>query len=60
MSDFTNLHLKWLDPGAGTGNYSIVLYFRLLDGLKDKITDIEERKDYIIENMIYIKSVNIT
>lgn len=52
--DFTNLHLKWLDPGAGTGNYSIVLYFRLLDGLKDKITDIEERKDYIIENMIYM------
>ncbi len=52
--DFTNLHLKWLDPGTGTGNYSIVLYFRLLDGLKDKITDIEERKDYIIENMIYM------
>ena len=23
--------LKWLDPGCGSGNFSIVLYFKLLD-----------------------------
>ena len=27
---FKNPNLKWLDPGAGTGNFSIILYFKLL------------------------------
>lgn len=60
---YKNPDLKWLDPGCGTGNYSIILYYKLLDGLKDTIKDVEERKRHIIENMIYmveIQSKNIT
>ena len=51
---YENPKFKWLDPGAGTGNFSIILYFRLLHHLKPHFPDIEERKDHIIKNMIYI------
>ncbi len=50
---YENPNLKWLDPGAGTGNFSIYLYYKLLEGLKE-IPDINSRKDHIISNMIYI------
>lgn len=59
---FENPILKWLDPGCGRGNFSIILYFRLLEGLSKKIPNIEERKKHIIKNMIYmieIRSENI-
>lgn len=51
---FENPNLKWLDPGAGTGNFSISLYFKLLEHLKPVFFDTEERKDHIIKNMIYM------
>ena len=51
---FEDPSLKWLDPGAGTGNFSIILYFKLLEHLKEKIPDIEERKNHIIKKMIYM------
>ena len=51
---FKNPYLKWLDPGCGTGNFSIILYFKLLDHLEKVIPDIESRKNYIIQNMIYM------
>jgi SAM-dependent methyltransferase len=48
---FKNPNLKWLDPGSGTGNFSIFLYYKLLENL-DLDNDI--KKDHIIKNMIYI------
>ncbi len=60
---YKNPDLRWLDPGCGTGNFSIILYYKLLDGLKDVIKDSRERKRHIIEKMIYmveIQSKNIT
>lgn len=51
---FENPSNKWLDPGAGKGNFSIILYFKLLDSLSKKISDIEERKKHIIKNMIFM------
>ena len=51
---FKNPCLKWLDPGCGTGNFSIILYFKLLVHLEEAIPEIESRKDYIIKNMIYM------
>ena len=51
---FENPNLTWLDPGSGTGNFSIALYFKLLEHLKQNIPDIEERKDHIIKNMIFM------
>jgi hypothetical protein len=51
---FENPSLKWLDPGSGTGNFSIVLYFKLVEGLKETIPDLDMRKNHIIKNMIYM------
>ena len=51
---FKNPNLKWLDPGAGTGNFSICLYYKLLSSLENIIEDLEERKNHIIKNMIFM------
>lgn len=59
---FQNPLYKWLDPGSGTGNFSIILYYKLLVGLETVIPDVEERKEHIIKNMIYmieLRSENI-
>lgn len=53
-SVFTQKDKKWLDPGAGTGYFSIYLFDKLNKGLISVIPNEEERKSHIIENMIYI------
>ena len=59
-SIFEELNLKWGDiTGSGIGNFSIVLYYRLMDGLKNIIINENERKKHIIENMIYMAEYNI-
>lgn len=55
---FKNKDYKWLDPGAGHGNYSLCLYFILFISLKEIIPDTNERKKHIIENMIYMVEFN--
>ena len=55
---FQNKDLKWLDAGAGCGNYSMCLYSILFNELKHRITDTEERKKHIIENMIFMVEYN--
>ena len=45
--------LTWLDPCCGPGNYGIVIYFRLMQGLKNIIKEEEKRRKHIIENMLY-------
>jgi site-specific DNA-methyltransferase (adenine-specific) len=47
-------NLKWLDPAAGMGNFTIVAYLRLMEGLKTKIPNIEKRRKHILENMLYM------
>lgn len=54
---FSNPDLKWLDPCCGSGNFTIVLYFKLLNGLENIIPDIEERKRHIINKMIYMVEI---
>lgn len=49
-----NKNLKWLDPAAGMGNFSIAVYLRLKEGLENEIKDLKERKKHILENMIYM------
>ncbi len=56
---FSNPDLKWLDPCCGSGNFTIVLYFKLLNGLENIIPDIEERKRHIINKMIYIVEIQL-
>lgn len=52
-----NPNLKWLDPGCGIGNFSMVV-FQLLDaGLKNWETNASKRRQHIIENMIYMVEI---
>lgn len=66
--DFENINKKWLDPGAGKGHFTIILYYKLLENLKldknilsnlNKDEDIIDfKKNYIIQNMIYLNEIN--
>lgn len=51
---YKNPYLKWLDPGSGTGNFSIVLYYNLMKYLEPIISNNNLRHQHIIQNMIYM------
>lgn len=51
-------NLKWFDPATGMGNFTIAVYLRLMEGLKDEIKDTKSRKKYILENMLYMCEIN--
>jgi tRNA1(Val) A37 N6-methylase TrmN6 len=53
-----NKHLKWLDVGAGSGNFSIVLFQKLNKSLLTQIPDSSQRIKYIIKNMIFLVEIN--
>ena len=53
-SCFSNKNKKWLDPGCGTGYFSIFLFYKLNKGLQKAISNDEERKHHIIKNMLYM------
>ena len=55
---WSNKELKWYDPAAGMGNYSIAIYYKLMNGLKTQIIDYELRKKHILENMLYMGELN--
>jgi hypothetical protein len=52
--DFENPNAKWLDPGAGTGFFSIYLFWKLDAGLAEIIPEKSLRRRHIITNMIYM------
>ena len=53
-----NKNLKWFDPATGMGNFIIAVYLRLMEGLKEEIINITERKRHILENMLYMSELN--
>ena len=55
---FQNPSLKWLDPACGKGYYVIILFQILYEELKGKIPNDKERKEHIIQNMIYMIEIN--
>jgi hypothetical protein len=55
---WTNPDLKWLEPGSGIGNFSICVFYRLMEGLKPAIPDAAKRERHIIENMLYMAELN--
>lgn len=55
---FENPNLKWLDPCAGRGYFSMVLYKRLFKSLQNKIKSEELRHKHIIQNMIWMIELN--
>ena len=57
-----NPQLKWLDPANGIGNFPVVVYYKLMESLKD---DYDSSKysskslsKHIIEDMLYMVELN--
>jgi hypothetical protein len=57
-SIFTEDGFKWLDPAAGIGNFPIIVYQRLMKGLKIQLPNEEERRTHILEHMIYMVEIS--
>lgn len=55
---WSNPDLKWLDPSCGTGNFMILVYQRLMQGLNKKFASESERSEHIIKNMLYMVELN--
>ena len=55
---WTNKTLTFYDPATGMGNYPIAIYYKLFEGLKNKIPNDEERKKHIIEKQLYMGELN--
>lgn len=53
-----NEKFKWFDPATGMGNFPIVVYLRLMEGLQKKIPNELKRKRHILENMLYMSELN--
>ena len=56
-SIFTEKDFKWFDPAVGIGNFPIMIYQKLMTGLKLIITDEEERRKHILEKMLYMSEL---
>jgi len=59
---WNNPSLKWLDPGSGIGNFSMVVFHKLDNGLKSWEKNDAKRRKHIIQNMMYmieLSSVNV-
>jgi len=64
--------LKWLDPAVGIGNFPIIIYLKLMEGLKTPINDVkypelmknidistdEKKRKHILENMLYMIDIS--
>jgi hypothetical protein len=53
-----NKDFTWFDPANGMGNFPIAVYLRLMESLKEEITDEKERKKHILEKMLYMSELN--
>lgn len=59
-SVWANPKSKWLDPSTGTGFFMIIVYIRLMDGLKKWEPNDKKRSKHIIEEMLYMVELNKT
>jgi hypothetical protein len=55
---WSNPNLKWLDPTAGIGNFIIIVYLRLMNGLQSWEQNEVNRRTHIIKNMLYMGEIN--
>jgi len=55
---WSDRRLKWFEPSCGIGNFIIIIYYRLLNGLSEIIPDNNERKNHILKNMLYMAEFN--
>ncbi len=56
---WTNPCLTWLEPTCGSGHFMICIYFRLMDGLANRIDDATQRHTHIIEKMLFMVDINL-
>jgi len=51
---------KWLDPATGFGNFPMMVYARLMEGLAVRLEYIDPsvRSEHIITNMLYMAELN--
>ena len=57
-SVWKNKDLKWLDPANGIGNFPVIVYYKLMEGLKNEIRDEKKRSKHIIEKMLFMVELN--
>ena len=50
--------LAWLDPANGIGNFPVVVYYKLMDGLKKVFPNEAKRSKHIIEKMLWMIELN--
>jgi hypothetical protein len=55
---WTNKDLKWLDPAVGIGNFPAAILKRLMSGLSSVIVDEDERRKWVLEQMIYMGDIS--
>ena len=53
-SVWSNPELKWLDPANGIGNFPVVAFYKLDEGLKSWEPNERKRRKHIVENMLYM------
>ena len=53
-SVWKNPDLKWIDPANGIGNFPVVIFYKLDEGLKEWEPNEKKRRKHIIENMLYM------
>lgn len=53
-SVWKNPELKWLDPANGIGNFPVVAFYKLNEGLESWEPNENKRKKHIINNMLYM------
>lgn len=53
-----NHEFKWLDPANGIGNFPMIVYKRLMEGLDKWEPDKTKRSKHILENMLYMCEIN--
>ena len=54
---WTNPELKWVDPCAGTGNFFLVVYHKLMNGITT-IKDKKQLHNHIITKMLFMVELN--
>ena len=53
-----NKDLKWLEPSSGVGNFTVILFYKLMKGLEDIIKNPKERANHIVSSMIYMIEID--
>jgi len=57
---WTHPEYRWLDPSNGIGNFPVVAFTKLFNGISAAIPDENARKKHIVENMLFMVEIDKT